>query len=124
MPRRVYLDGRCVGVIDGKVFTKLARSSHVLRVPEPSWAIAEAIFLSEIRPHCNIIRIASPETGRVYQVSVKDFEGHSFRLQRGDYESQMALPLRYWREIEQEPKGPVQEAIAAGDGLGRLCSAF
>lgn len=100
--KKVYLDGKCVGSIEGRTFTRYARCSHLLRYPEPSWALAETIFAGEILPRCDTIVIHSPETGKAYQVSVRDFERHSFRLQRGNFEPQMALPLRYWQVVESE----------------------
>ena len=88
---------RVVGCLQDNTFTKRVRGSkHQLRKP-PAWCISKEAFIQEILPNISRIVVEDTENGRYYECSTQTFETHSFEIQRGSYEPQLALTLNFWQ---------------------------
>jgi len=48
-------------------------------------------------PDTNNIIVEDTESGLIYECPTKVFAEHAFEIQRGDFEPQLALGLRFWR---------------------------
>lgn len=92
----VYANGRVVGKVQAGAFRKsIDFSKHALRYP-PALALSVDSLQQAKRAGAEAIEIYDRETGRVYSCAITHFMRYSFELQRGGYERQRALPLRYW----------------------------
>ena len=88
---------KAIGCLQDNTFTKRVRGSkHQLRKP-PAWCISKEAFVQEILPNSSRIIIEDTENGTYYECSPQTFETHSFEIQRGSYEPQLALSLNFWQ---------------------------
>jgi hypothetical protein len=88
---------KIIGCLQGHTFVKRVQGSkHQLRKP-PAWCISKDAFVQEILPNVSRIVVEDTETGRYYESSTQTFETHSFEIQRGSYEPQLALGLNFWQ---------------------------
>jgi hypothetical protein len=70
--------------------------SHLLRGPEPSWAIAEAALPMAANAGAVGIRVEDASTGLVYTVSLPEFLVRAEPVCHAGFGRQRRLPLRYW----------------------------
>ena len=67
----------------------------MLRRP-PAWCISKQAFIDEIMPLAETLIVEDVESGRVYECIAEVFVEHAFEIQRGNFEPQLALGLKYW----------------------------
>jgi hypothetical protein len=92
----VYVDGKIVGTIESKTFTKqVTGSRHQLRRP-PAWAIDAQAYDEEIKPYANEIVILDKESGIRYHTPVETFDQLKRQLNRG-FGKQYFLTLNHWQ---------------------------
>lgn len=100
--QKVWVEGKVVGSLQGNTFTKRVKGSkHQLRKP-PAWCISKEAFSQEILPNVARIVVEDTENRRYYECSTQTFETHSFEIQRGSYEPQLALTLNFWQVSNTE----------------------
>ena len=88
--------GRVVGSIANKIFTKeVYGNKHMLRKPI-AWAIDCDIFDRVIKPLCYSIHIIDKDTGYKYIVGVDTFREKCQRLNR-TFGDQYYLELVHWK---------------------------
>ncbi len=88
---------KVIGYLQDHTFTKrVIGSKHKLRKP-PAWCISKEAFCEQIMPDTNNIIVEDTESGLIYECPTKVFAEHAFEIQRGDFEPQLALGLRFWR---------------------------
>lgn len=105
----VRVGTRIVGHIEDGVFRKKVKGSrHQLKVP-PAWCIASEAFYDYILPYCDRIVVEDQESGSVFRVSTAVFQRHCFRIERGSFEPQLGLTMRYW--TAEHPGGPQQLSL-------------
>ena len=93
----VRAQGKTIGYLEGNCFRKrVIGSKHKLRKP-PAWCISKEAFCEEVLPNTENILIEDIESGLVYECPTTVFAEHSFEIQRGDFEPQLALGLRFGR---------------------------
>ena len=93
----VKVGGRVVGVFQGRSFVmKRVGSRHVLRFPREAWCISEAAFYADVLTACDEVVVIDEESATTYTVSTKVFERHCFPVQRGNFEPQLGLALKYF----------------------------
>lgn len=84
-----------------------AGRSQLLRLPEPSWAIAEAALAYVARERGVVgCRILDVTTGTVYEATREILEAHGERIQHAGQEPQRRLPLRLWTTYPARPAKP------------------
>jgi len=92
----VKAQGKIIGYLQGRRFTKpVIGSKHKLRVP-PAWAIDAEAFDREIRPNAMEILVIDKETGIKYRASVGTFDRLKGELDRG-FGRQYFLTLNNWQ---------------------------
>ena len=92
----VKAQGRIIGYLQDHTFVKQVQGSkHMLRKPV-GWCISKQAFIAEVMPHAEKIVVEDIETGRFYECSIEVFVEHAFEIQRGNFEPQLALMLRFW----------------------------
>jgi len=84
----------------------------MLRKP-PAWCISKQAFVEEVMPHAEKIIVEDIETGRVYECRTEVFAEHAFEIQRGNFEPQLALGLKFW---EMRGNGHRQLSLWGGGG--------
>lgn len=95
--RLVKAQDKIIGYLQNHTFTKRVQGSkHMLRKP-PAWCISKETFIQEILPNASRIVVEDTENARYYECSTQTFETHSFEIQRGSYEPQLALNLNCWQ---------------------------
>jgi len=88
--------GKIIGYLQDHTFIKRVRGSkHMLRKP-PAWCISKQAFCEEVLPSVESIIVEDVETGLIYECLTKVFAEHAFEIQRGNFEPQLALGLRFW----------------------------
>jgi len=91
----VKAQGKIIGYLQDHTFMKRVQGSkHMLRKP-PAWCISKEAFCEEIMPNTENIVIKDVESGLVYECLTKVFAEHAFEIQRGGFEPQLALELRF-----------------------------
>ena len=96
--RNVRVNGKVIGVLEGRRFTKtVVGSRHKLRQPE-AWAVDAGAFDTEISSHANEIVVVDREAQIEYRVPTSVFIEHSGEMDRG-YGRQYFLTLPYWRAV-------------------------
>ena len=94
--RLVRVNERIIGRLEDNKFIKsVIGSRHKLRRPE-AWCLSAAAFNRDIQPFVDTIVIHDKESGITYQATVAVFIEHSFPIQRGNFEKQLALTLNHW----------------------------
>lgn len=92
----VRAQGKIIGYLRDHTFIKRVRGSkHMLRKP-PGWCISKEVFCEEVLPNTENIIIEDVESGLIYECLTKVFAEHAFEIQRGNFEPQLALGLRFW----------------------------
>ena len=95
--RVVKVGEKVIGSLQGNTFIKRVRGSkHQLKKP-PAWCLSKEAFVQEILPNVSSIVVEDTENERHYECSTQTFETHSFEIQRGSYEPQLALTLNFWQ---------------------------
>ena len=108
----IKAQGKIVGYLEGNCFHKrVIGSKHKLRKP-PAWCISKQAFCEEILPNTENIIIEDTESGLTYECLTKVFAEHAFEIQRGNFEPQLALGLRFW---EVKGNGHRQLNLWGGD---------
>ena len=93
---RIEAEGRVIGYLEDNCFRKrVVGSKHKLRKP-PAWCISKQAFCEEVLPNTENIIIEDTESGLIYECLTKVFAEHAFEIQRGEFEPQLALVLRFW----------------------------
>jgi len=93
----VKAQGKIIGYLKDHTFIKWVRSSkHMLRKP-PAWCISKEAFYEEISSNTVNIIVEDMERGLIYECPTKVFAEHAFEIQRGNFEPQLALGLRFWK---------------------------
>lgn len=106
-------DGRIAGRIEDDRFIKgVRRSRHMLREPQPSWAIQDTIVGELIRAGVNQIIIYDRESTLEYSIALQDFLEHSFPIDRG-YGLQHGCPLSHF-----QVRGNEQLRLSLWEGEG------
>ena len=67
----------------------------MLRKP-PGWCISKQAFITEVMPRAETIIIEDMESDLVYECKTDVFAENAFEIQRGNFEPQLALVLRFW----------------------------
>ncbi len=97
------LDGRCWLHCERRSAASPTGYSQLLRLPEPSWAIAEAA-LNVAREHgavgCSILDVTM---GTVYEATLEILEAHGEEIHHTGQELQRRLPLRLWTTYPVRP---------------------
>ena len=83
----------------------------MLRKP-PGWCISKQAFCEEILPNTNKIIVEDTESGITYECLTEIFVEHAFEIQRGNFEPQLALMLKFW---EVRSNGDRQLSLWGGD---------
>jgi len=86
------VNNRIVAVLRGSVLDIRRTTAGLLRVP-PALAIACDVLNLAESMGCREIVATITDTGRVYGISLADFQAHSWPIERGGYEPQKACPL-------------------------------
>lgn len=93
----VKAQGKVIGYLKDHTFIKRVRGSkHMLRKP-PAWCISKQAFCEEVLPNTESILVEDAESGLIYECPTKIFAEHAFEIQRGNFEPQLALGLRFWK---------------------------
>ncbi len=88
--------GRNVGQIEGRIFTKsVMRSKHLLRSPA-GWGIDKGVFDRVIKFNCDTLVIIDRESQTRYTASVSSFLQHKIDINRG-FGLQYVLELIHWQ---------------------------
>lgn len=88
--------------------------SQLLRLPEPSWALADAALDAAWTRGAIGCRILDVITGTVYEASRESLDAHSERIQHHGQEPQSHLPLRLWTTYPARPHASEQLPLLAG----------
>jgi len=92
----IKTQGKIIGYLKDHTFIKRVQGSkHMLRKP-PGWCISKEAFCEEVLPNTETILIEDIESGLTYQCPTTVFAEHAFEIQRGNFEPQLALGLRFW----------------------------
>jgi len=92
----VRVQGRIIGYLTDNTFMKRVQGSkHMLRKPR-GWCISKQAFIQEVMPYAEKILIEDIESGRAYECTTEVFAEHAFEIERGNFEPQLALSLRFW----------------------------
>jgi hypothetical protein len=92
----IKVGDKVVGCLRDRTFVKRMQGSrHMLRRPL-AWCISKEAFYEEVLSNSENIVIEDLESGLVYECLTQVFAKHSFEIQRGNYEPQLALTLNYW----------------------------
>ena len=93
---RIETEGKIIGYLEDGCFRKrVVGSKHKLRKP-PAWCISKQAFCEEVLPNTESIIIEDVESGLIYECPTQVFVEHAFEIQRGNFEPQLALGLRFW----------------------------
>jgi len=112
----IKAQGKIIGYLGGNCFRKrVIGSKHKLRKP-PAWCISKQAFCEEVLPNTEKIIIEDMESGLSYECLTKVFAEHAFEIQRGNFEPQLALGLRFW---EVKGNGHHQLGLWGGGDNGR-----
>ena len=108
----IKAQGKIIGYLQDHTFVKRVRGSkHMLRKP-PGWCISKQAFIEEVMPHAEKIIVEDVEGGRIYECRTEVFTEHGFEIQRGNFEPQLALVLKFW---EVRSNGHRQLSLWGGD---------
>lgn len=92
----VTVEGKIAGYIRGDSFHKrVIGSKHQLRKP-PAWCISKEAFCERVLPNTENIIIEDVAAGVSYECPTKVFAERAFEIQRGNFEPQLAMELRFW----------------------------
>lgn len=90
---KIFVSGRCVGKVENNVFKKSIKGSrHILHTPRAIALSVESLRKAE-QLNAGGIEIYDLESGQIYSCTLDSFKRHSFPLQRGGFEPQLALPI-------------------------------
>ena len=108
----IKAQGKIIGYLQDHSFVKRVQGSkHMLRKP-PGWCISKEAFCEEILPNTNKIIVEDMESGVTYECLTEVFAEHAFEIQRGNFEPQLALVLKFW---EVRSNGHRQLSLWGGD---------
>jgi len=94
----IKAQGKIIGHVQDHTFIKRVQGSkHMLRKP-PGWCISKQAFIEEVMPRAETIIIKDMESGLAYECKTDVFAENAFEIQRGNFEPQLALVLRYWEK--------------------------
>jgi len=106
-------DGRVIGWLEGKTFTKpVCGSKHRLRQP-PAWAIDADAFDQQVKPQAKEIVIWDGESDTKYRASIENFDQHKGEFDRG-FGRQYFLVLPRWDVIKTNSDRPAQLTLFGG----------
>lgn len=92
----IKAQGKIIGYLQEHTFTKRVQGSkHMLRKP-PAWCISKEAFCEEVLSNTNKIIVEDTESGITYECLTEIFAEHAFEIQRGNFEPQLAMVLKYW----------------------------
>ena len=112
----IKAQGKIIGYLQDHTFIKRVQGSkHMLRKP-PAWCISKQAFCEEVLPNTENIIIEDTESGLIYECPTQVFAEHAFEIQRGNFEPQLALGLRFW---EVRGNGHHQLGLWGGGDDGR-----
>lgn len=107
----LYVGGKAVYRVRGRVLTKRVRADHLLTKP-PAIAFDISI-LDQAEAMGATLAEVTHEDGRVFRASLAMIQQHGFRRQHPGYGAQVGLPLEFWsvdgRPPEREPVAVLQE---------------
>jgi len=87
---------KVVGETVGNEFRKMVHSSkHFLKVP-PAIAIEKTVWDSLIGEGVQLIRVKDLDHDQYWNVSYSVFDRKKMLIERGGFEKQYALPLKWW----------------------------
>lgn len=95
----IKLNGAVVCEFDEQSLTlkkKILGSKHILRQP-PAICFAKEIISYCKTQRCEAVEVTDTERGVIYSTPFANFEAYGVEIARGGYETQLALPLRYWK---------------------------
>lgn len=108
----IKAQGKIIGYLQDHTFVKRVQGSkHMLRKP-PGWCISKQAFIEEVMPHAEKIIVEDLESGRFYECRTEVFAEQAFEIQRGNFEPQLALGLKFW---EVRSNGHRQLRLWGGD---------
>lgn len=103
MATKVYTDGRIVGTVDDGEFRKrVQRSKHMLRQP-PAWCLSVESLEQAEAAGARVVVLHETEDDIFYSASIATINRYGQRLERGGYEPQIRLELRYWTRTRNKP---------------------
>jgi hypothetical protein len=92
----IKAQGKIIGLLQDHTFIKRVQGSkHMLRKP-PGWCISKQAFIEEVMPRTEKITVEDVESGRCYECRTEVFAENAFEIQRGNFEPQLVLVLRFW----------------------------
>ena len=92
----IKAQGKIIGYLTNHTFIKQVQGSkHMLRKP-PGWCISKEAFCEQILPNTETIVVEDAESGLIYECRTTVFSEHAFEIQRGNFEPQLALGLKFW----------------------------
>ncbi len=87
---------KIIGHIAGRIFIKRVKGSrHMLQKPR-AWCISKQAFIEEIMPVTDLIQVVDKESDITYECKTSEFAAHAFEIQRGGFEPQLVLQLKFW----------------------------
>lgn len=108
----VKAQGKIIGFLQDHTFTKRVQGSkHMLRKP-PGWCISKQAFIEEVMPRAEMIIVEDIENGSIYECRTEVFTENAFEIQRGNFEPQLALALKFW---ETRGNGEHQLSLFGGE---------
>ncbi|MFZ5809446.1 MAG: hypothetical protein ACOY16_09230 [Chloroflexota bacterium] len=128
----IRLNKQIVAEFDEQTLTlrkRIVGSRHILRQP-PAIAFARQIIDYVRSQDCQRIEVVDTERGVVYTASFPTFLEFGIPIERGGFEPQIALPLRYWKvrlpgtanetvvpgavDVKAKPERPTATQLAFG----------
>lgn len=96
MKHNVIIEQRVVGYVEGETyFKRIQGSKHILRTPPAIAFGVAALKQAEYFGAVNV-EITESETNEIYYATIEFIRENGFKIQRGGWEEQIALPLNKW----------------------------
>ncbi len=97
---QIYTGGYVVGTVEGTVFSKSVRASkHQLRKP-PAWCLSVESIEEAESAGAREVQLTDRESGTVYRASLDCIFKNGKRMERGGFEPQIQLELRFWQKFK------------------------
>ena len=95
---------KIIGYIVDHTFIKRVKGSrHMLQKPR-AWCISKQAFIEEIMPVTDLIQVVDKESDVTYECKTSEFAAHAFEIQRGGFEPQLVLQLKFWNTQDTNHK--------------------
>lgn len=100
MGTQVYTSGHIVGTVEGSVFSKsVCASKHQLRKP-PAWCLSCESLEQAEAAGAREVQLTDRDSGTIYRASLDCVHKNGKRMERGGFEPQIRLELRFWQKVK------------------------